>query len=64
MKGSAEREAKQLPMTNPAGSRSTDCKVQKTSGIPKDAGGGDPAAPDEEREKAAERETINIRRDT
>lgn len=25
---------------------------------------GIPAAPDEEREKAAERETINIRRDT
>lgn len=41
MKGSAERKAKQLPMTNPAGSRSTDCKVQKTSGIPKDAGGGE-----------------------
>ena len=45
MKGSAEREAKQLPMTNPAGSRSTDCKVQKTSGIPKNAGGGDPRRP-------------------
>ena len=60
MKGSA----KQLPMTNLAGSRSADCKVQKTSGIPKDAGGGDPRRPDEEREKAAERETINIRRDT
>ena len=38
--------------------------TKKTSGILKDAGGGEPAAPDGEREKAAERETISIRRDT